>query len=293
MADNLYQSPNSDIEPPSEDNMIRKVPAGNGAKWVTDGIKYVFKAPGTWLVGSFIFIICIFILALIPLINMVINILAPVFSAGFIYGCDRLRRNKEFKVDHIFAGFQQKFGPLAIVGLIYFGCTAAIMTLTIFIMMGLGFELLDFQDVNALQNIQPQELMTMVLLPALIAMALMIPVIMAYWFAPALVLLRNEEPVQAMKKSFKACLENFVPFLVYGVVAFLLAVSLMMVLSIIGAITVILLIPAMFAGYLLIIAIVFATIYTGFVDIFPETTDSDSIDSQESTDSHDESSITL
>ncbi|MCW8877794.1 MAG: BPSS1780 family membrane protein [Kangiellaceae bacterium] len=293
MADDFYQSPNSEITPPPNNNSMRKVPAGSGVKWVTDAIGYILKAPGTWLAGTFIFIICIFILAFIPLVNMVINVLAPVFTAGFIYGCDRLRKNKEFKVDHIFVGFQQKFGPLAIVGLIYFGCTAAIMTLTIIIMMGLGFELLDIQDLNSLQNIPPQDVMTMVLLPMLVAMALMIPVLMAYWFAPALVLLRNEEPVQAMKKSFKACLENFVPFLVYGVVATLGIIALLIVLSFIGAITVVLLVPAMFIGYLLIIAVVFATIYTAFVDIFPEDEDSNNIDSQEDIVSEDESSITL
>ena len=293
MADNLYQSPNSDITPPPGENVIRKVPAGNGAKWVTDGVKYVFKAPGTWLVGTFIFFILAFILAFIPLINMILNVFAPIFMAGFIYGCDRLRKNEEFKVDHIFVGFQKKFGPLAIVGLIYFGCTAAIMTLTILVMMGLGLDFLDFQDPNALQSVSPDDLITMILLPALIAMALMIPVIMAYWFAPALVLLRNEEPVQAMKKSFQACLENFVPFLVYGIVAFFLAIALMMVLSIIGAITVILLVPAMFAGYLLIFAVIFASIYTSYIDIFPETANLEDADPQESIASEDETSITL
>jgi hypothetical protein len=39
---------------------------------------------------------------------------------------------------------------------------------------------------------------------------------MAYWFAPALVALRNDEPFAAMKTSFSAFLANMIPFLVYG-----------------------------------------------------------------------------
>ena len=44
-----------------------------------------------------------------------------------------------------------------------------------------------------------------------------VPLLMAYWFAPALVVLRNDEPVAAMKTSFRACLANMLPMLVYGI----------------------------------------------------------------------------
>ena len=47
---------------------------------------------------------------------------------------------------------------------------------------------------------------------------------MAYWFAPALVMLRNDEPVAAMKASFVACLANVVPMLVYSLIGLVLAI---------------------------------------------------------------------
>jgi uncharacterized membrane protein len=40
----------------------------------------------------------------------------------------------------------------------------------------------------------------------------------AYWFAPALVMLHDMPPIEAMKASFFACFRNFVPFLVYSLV---------------------------------------------------------------------------
>jgi uncharacterized membrane protein len=63
-----------------------------------------------------------------------------------------------------------------------------------------------------------------VLLGILAAAALSIPLVMAYWFAPALVALNGYAPFEAMKTSFSACLKNVLPFLVYGLVGLVLAV---------------------------------------------------------------------
>jgi uncharacterized membrane protein len=55
-------------------------------------------------------------------------------------------------------------------------------------------------------------------------MALLLPVSMALWFAPALVVLNDRGAVEAMKESFAGCLKNIVPFLLYGVVLFVAAI---------------------------------------------------------------------
>jgi uncharacterized membrane protein len=47
---------------------------------------------------------------------------------------------------------------------------------------------------------------------------------MAIWFAPILVALNDMSAVAAMKRSFSGCLRNVLPFLVYGIVMFILAI---------------------------------------------------------------------
>jgi len=42
--------------------------------------------------------------------------------------------------------------------------------------------------------------------------------VMANWFAPALIVLREARPFPAMLLSFRASLRNWVPFLVYGAI---------------------------------------------------------------------------
>ena len=56
----------------------------------------------------------------------------------------------------------------------------------------------------------------------LIGLALFIPLVMALYFAPALIVHHDLGAVDAMKLSFKGCLRNILPFLVYGVIAMIL-----------------------------------------------------------------------
>ena len=56
------------------------------------------------------------------------------------------------------------------------------------------------------------------LIVALIALAVVLLVAMAYWFAPALVVLNGEPPIAALQKSFAASWRNFGAFLLYGLI---------------------------------------------------------------------------
>ena len=94
-----------------------------------------------------------------------------------------------------------------------------------------------------------------VMLGFLVAMALMVPLYMALWFAPALVIFHGMKPVEALKSSFFACLKNVVPFLFYGVIT--------MVLFVIASIP-------LGLGLLVMVPVMIASIYAGYRDIFFE-----------------------
>ena len=76
-----------------------------------------------------------------------------------------------------------------------------------------------------------------VLIVALLALAVAVLVAMAYWFAPALVVLNGEQPIAALQKSFAASWRNFGAFLLYGLIYIVLAivVSIPMGLGLAGA----------------------------------------------------------
>ena len=91
------------------------------------------------------------------------------------------------------------------------------------------------------------------LLAGLIALALMLPLFMAMWFAPALVVFNERGVLEAMKESFRGCLRNIVPFLVYGLAG--------LVLSILASIPLAL-------GWLVLGPVLVASIYAAYRDIF-------------------------
>jgi uncharacterized membrane protein len=91
------------------------------------------------------------------------------------------------------------------------------------------------------------------MLAILVVLALAVPLYMALWFAPSLIVFNNLKPVDAMKTSFFACLKNFMPFLLYGVI--------MLVLCFIAAIPFAL-------GFLVLGPVAIASIYASYRDVF-------------------------
>jgi uncharacterized membrane protein len=87
----------------------------------------------------------------------------------------------------------------------------------------------------------------------LLALALSVPVAMLFWFAPALVVLNQIAPVDALKQSWSACLKNVMPFLIYGVI--------LLVPAIIATLPVAL-------GWLVLGPAVVASMYTSYRDIY-------------------------
>jgi uncharacterized membrane protein len=84
-------------------------------------------------------------------------------------------------------------------------------------------------------------------------MALLLPVMMAAWFAPALVVFQQQGVIESMKTSFSGCLKNIVPFLIYGVAMLVLAVPATLPIGL---------------GWLVLGPILSATVYTSYRDIF-------------------------
>jgi uncharacterized membrane protein len=94
-----------------------------------------------------------------------------------------------------------------------------------------------------------------VLLGILFFLLLLLPLIMAIWFAPALVMLGGANPGAALKASFAGCLRNLIPMLIYGAIGIVLAI----IASIPFAL-----------GWLVLAPVALASIYASYCDIFED-----------------------
>lgn len=228
----------------------RALAAGRGWDWIAQAWGLFKKQPGVWIGLVVILVILFVVLALIPIVGSLATIvLGPVFMGGIALGTRAQDTGGELAIGHLFAGFQERFGPLVLVGVLYL-----VASVVIALVVGLltGASLFSMMGGSAPESMPPGAILTL-LLAFLIMLALMVPVFMAIWFAPALVVFNGKDAVEAMKQSFAGCLKNIVPFLIYGLVLF--------VFSILASIP-------FGLGWLVLGPVLAASVYTGYKDIF-------------------------
>ena len=219
----------TDTLPPAEDGLRlvmpgRVVPAGRGLSWIGEGWKLFARAPLMWIIVMVVTFIVALVMNILPVIGaLVFQVLQIVLWGGLIAACRSLEKGGEFEIEHVLAGFTRRFGSLAAVGavflvggllimLVYFGFVG-------FSVLGAVLSGDQAQVANALLAS-----IGMMIVGALVALLLVVPLLAALWFAPALVMLHDMPPLAAMKASLSAAMRNFMPFLLYGIVMLVLAI---------------------------------------------------------------------
>ena len=210
-------------------NPPASVPAGNGVAWWSEGWRLFALSPWVWIGITVLFVVIVALLHFVPLLGSVAStVLSPVLAAGLMAGCRAQDRGGELTINHLFAGFSERLTPLLVLGLLYLAGTMVILCVVFVI----AIATIGMSGIGALMSGDPAtatfaSLATLgfgALLAGLVAALIALPLMMAYWFAPALVMLRNDEPVAAMKASFFACLANVLPMLVYSIIGVVLAI---------------------------------------------------------------------
>lgn len=286
--DNPYAPPGADLTPPRGDGDgpmtgPHAVPAGHGWSWIKDAYALFRSKPGTWMQAILLMYGISFVVGLVPVLGSLVGfVLGPIFIGGLMIGARVLDQDGRARAGMVFDAFSSHATQLALVGLLYLLGFILIVFAAGLVAMGAG--VLSSAGLEALSSNDPEVLAsamapTALLLLMLIAMALIIPLVMAYWFAPALVVLEDMGAVDAMKTSFQGCWRNVVPFLVYGLalmgVVMLFAILMTVVVggaaaalgsagSVIGVLAAIAMVPLMLA-YAVVIVV---SQYTGYRDIF-------------------------
>lgn len=204
----------------------RVVAAGRGASWWAAGFSLFTASFWTWIGIMVIYIIITVLISAVPYVGSVGHwLLSPVFMGGLMLGCRALDRGEPLRVAHLFEGFQgTHFVPLMIIGAVNIAITLGIAALAVVGVAG-SLKLADLATIGGAGD--PFDALTRSLgdaggaslLMSLLVLVFIAVFAMLNWFAPALVALQGTTAVDAMKRSFVACLRNWVPFLVYGLIA--------------------------------------------------------------------------
>ena len=262
---NPYQAPTVNDAPIAADDNVatyipggRTVAAGEGLEWLLAAWRLFVAAPLIWMVMIVLYAVFFLVLAFVPVLGSLLGyLLYGVIGAGWLAGAHAVAHGEKLALDHLFAGFRNKTGPLIVVGAFYTaGLLLIVVLMVIFLAIGLGatgaIGAIMSGDSSQLTAMAGASIMTF-LVALLIGLALLAPLLMALWFAPALVYFHNEPPLAALKASFFACLHNWLPFLVWGIV--------MLILMVLAAI------PLML-GFLVVGPLALISGYTSYRDVF-------------------------
>ena len=231
---------------------IHQVHGKQGLQWILSGFYLFRKAPLAWVFVCFTLMLIAMAMSFIPLLGkFVFTLISPVFLAGIMLGCKDMEQGNPIELKHLFVAFKTNPAPLITLGGIYL--IGQILIIGLVMLIG-GSQMTDMLLYG--KRVDESELMGVMsnmLTASLIALTLSIPLMMASWFSPLLVVFHNVPPIVAMQKSFFACLRNFIPFQLYGVTLIVLTVLSLMPYGV---------------GLIILIPTIFTSIYVSYKDIF-------------------------
>lgn len=233
-----------------------RVAASHGWQWIVQGFALFRKNPLIWMVLFTAYFLLALSAAAIPLLGpLAVTLFAPVFTASFMLACAAVENGEDLDISQLFSGFRHNTTQLIAVGGIYLVGSIVIGGLS----MGLGGGAMLGMLFNPAMHGDAATDAVMAgasgsMMAVFVALALFAPLLMAYWFAPALVIFRDLSAVDAMKLSLLACWRNWAAFLVYGLASLTLMIVAMVPIGL---------------GLLILVPVMTASIYTSYRDIFP------------------------
>ncbi|MDR0716381.1 MAG: hypothetical protein LBF50_03040 [Azoarcus sp.] len=253
------------------------LPASAGWQWLRSGTNLVLRHPAPLSLSTFLVVLCTFALSWLPVLGSIINILlGSIVIAGLAAIYRGVEKGEEASLDLFLHPVEEKSTPLLILSAVYFAAVTAITLIVYVVSLATDVDIAQLAtqldnsshlpDINATIRI-----LSVLLVFGLLWFALMVPVLMAYWFSPFLIAWHGMPVGKALRTSFAACLGNWKAFLVNGLVWLLAGWIYAVVAGIIFAISVIAGLLAMFAITLsILIPATFANYYFSYKTIFPE-----------------------
>ncbi len=233
----------------------RKLSSGSAMSWVSEGFSIFKSAPLQWVLITVVFLVLMIVLSSIPIVSLISNIISPVLMAGFYMAAKDVSEGRSISVGHLFGGFQVNTRKLVMLGVLYTAATLLIVVLAVAAMM-MGASPEDMGSLAAdggMNDAQAMAMMARAGGPMILALVLMIPLTMAYLFAPQLIVFHGMPAMEAMKRSYRACMRNMGPFLVFGLLAIFF--------SFLAALT-------FGLGFIVLVPVLSAALYVAYRDIF-------------------------
>ena len=206
---------------------VARPAAGEGKTWMIAGWAWFKLWPIPWMGMTALAFLVLMALGSLPYVgSYLVELLSPFLVAGYMSASRAAADDQPVTFLHLGAGFRGEARiPLAIIGAIYL---VGILFVDM-VMRGMGGE--GFQQLAQLaqapQRLTPEAAQAIIdqALPAILTgLLLLTPLVMATWYAPALVLFNGFSPTNGLWWSLWACAVNWRPLLLYSMLLGLVGV---------------------------------------------------------------------
>lgn len=230
---------------------INNMTAGSAVSWFKCGWKIFANDMVNWVLIALVFALAFLLLSLIPFLGVfIVYLILPVMQAGMVYAAKKSYEGERISLNDLFAVFKMDNmrGTLFALG--------GIMLAAMFLIAMISTP---FFGGAMMTSIDEMPATGAPVLPSFgtggIVFALFTGILLAmlFFYAPALILLRNMGVIVAIKTSFTAALNNLVPFILF--------------LIIYGVLSIVAAIP-FGLGFLILLPVVMAAGYCSYRDIF-------------------------
>lgn len=259
----MQSSPHSPLSPDGDEYRLvfpKACKTRDVVSWLREGKQQFKRAPGPWVTCILIWFVVSILLSFIPIVGQLVSgLMNYVFIAGLMLGCHEAHKGNAFTSNYMFAGLKQNLPKLVGLGLVSMLVSGAIMWISLGdmypAMLSGNLESLPTDiDFNGLA------------LSVLIASLLLIPLMMALWFAPVLIIRHDLSIYAALRLSFVACFLNTLPFFWYGLIMLPMLLFGMFTLGL---------------GMLIVLPVIMVSIYASYVQIFLEPVTATTIAAQD------------
>ena len=239
-------------------------PAGAGWRWIVDGYAIFRRHPTLMIALASGYWMILFFTGIVPVIGSLIgSVIAPALSVGVMNACRDIEAGRRPGFDVLFSALRRNPRTLLILGALYLGATIAIVSIVSMIDGGAMFRMMTVGGISHAELVEAGSDVA-----AQVGVALMAPVIMAWWYAPMLASWHGLPAAKSLFFSFVACWRNWRAFLVYGLGTAFLTVPPLVVIALLGpggpGVALLLFVPALF----FLAPVFFGSFYASYRDVF-------------------------
>lgn len=205
------------------DIVFTRHPAARGIAWLRESWTMFARARGAWLVLIGLYYLVMVVANALPIVGQLAwPFLKPIFAVGLLAAAWTQERGGRPVPADLLRGFRANLGALLPFGLVLIGGVLLAMTVVSIVDGGLLLQILTDPQPPTADALKSPRLQLGLLAGALVVL----PVTLALWFAPALVVFQDASARAALGASLRAALANWKPIAVYGIAVFLLGMVL-------------------------------------------------------------------